>query len=58
MFTGTLREPRVAGATVALATSRHLENKLTPYFKGFQLRQRVRRKPGEDELKTILETAL
>jgi transposase len=34
------------------------KDKLTPYVRAFQLRQRVRRKPGDEALKTILETAL
>jgi len=34
------------------------KDRLTPYFRAFQLHQRVRRKPGEEALKTILETAL
>jgi transposase-like protein len=34
------------------------EDRLTPYFRAFQLRQRVRRNPGEEALKNILETAL
>jgi transposase len=34
------------------------KDKLTPYLRAFQLRQRVRRKPGDEALKTILETAL
>ncbi|WP_435187048.1 IS1595 family transposase [Halobellus sp. EA9] len=34
------------------------KDRLTPYFRAFQLRQRVRRKPGEEALKIILETAL
>jgi len=34
------------------------KDKLTPYLRGLQLRQRVRRKPGEEALKIILETAL
>jgi transposase len=34
------------------------KDKLTPYLRALQLRKRVRRKPGDDALKTILETAL
>jgi transposase-like protein len=34
------------------------KDRLTPYVRAFQLRQRVRRKSGEEALKTILETAL
>ena len=34
------------------------KDRLTPYFRAFQLRQRVRRKPGQEALKTILQTAL
>jgi transposase len=34
------------------------KDNLTPYLRAFQLRQRVRRKPGDKALKTILETAL
>ena len=34
------------------------KDKLTPYIRAFQLRQRVHRKPGKEALTTILETAL
>jgi transposase len=34
------------------------KDKLTPYLRALQLRKRVRRKPGDEALKTILETAL
>jgi len=34
------------------------KDKLTPYFRAFQLRREVFRKPGKEALKTILETAL
>ena len=34
------------------------KDRLTPYFRAFQLRREVFRKPGEEALKTILETAL
>ncbi|WP_135807389.1 IS1595 family transposase [Halorussus marinus] len=34
------------------------KDKLTSYLRTFQLRRRVYRKPGEETLKTILETAL
>mgnify|MGYP000147403617 CR=1 FL=1 len=34
------------------------KDKPTPYLRAFQLRQRVRRKPGDEALKTILDTAL
>jgi len=34
------------------------KDKLTPYFRAFQLRRHVYRKPGNEALKTILETAL
>ncbi|MFC4990558.1 IS1595 family transposase [Saliphagus infecundisoli] len=34
------------------------KDKLTPYLRAFQLRRQVLRKPGEEALKTILETAL
>ena len=33
-------------------------DKLTPYLRALQLRKRVRRKPGDEALKIILETAL
>jgi transposase len=33
------------------------KDKLTPYLRAFQLRQRVRRKPGDEALKPILEGA-
>jgi transposase-like protein len=34
------------------------KDRLTPYFGAFQLRREVFRKPGEEALKTILETVL
>jgi len=34
------------------------KDRLTPYFRAFQLRREVFRKPGEEALKTILETVL
>ena len=34
------------------------KDRLTPYFRAFQLRREVFRKPGKEALKTILETAL
>ena len=34
------------------------KDKLTPYLRAVQLRQRVRRKPGDEALKIILETVL
>ena len=34
------------------------KDKLTPYLRALQLRKRVRRKPGDEALKTILKTAL
>jgi transposase-like protein len=34
------------------------KDKITPYLRAFQLRRRVYRKPGNEALKTILETAL
>jgi transposase len=34
------------------------KDRLTPYLRAFQLRREVFRKPGEEALKTILETAL
>jgi len=34
------------------------KDKLTPYLRSVQLRKRVRRKLGDEALKTILETAL
>ncbi|GAB6880421.1 IS1595-like element ISH4 family transposase [Halorubrum gandharaense] len=34
------------------------KDRLTPYFRAFQLRREVYRKPGKEALKTILETAL
>jgi len=34
------------------------KDKLTPYLRAVQLRKRVRRKPGDEALKTILKTAL
>jgi len=34
------------------------KDRLTPYLRAFQLRREVLRKPGEEALKTILETAL
>jgi transposase len=34
------------------------KDRLTPYFRAFQLRREVFRKPAKEALKTILETAL
>ena len=34
------------------------KDKVTPYVRAFQLRQRIYRKPGREALRTILETAL
>ena len=34
------------------------KDRLTPYFRAFQLRRGVFRKPGKEALKIILETAL
>ena len=34
------------------------KDRLTPYFRAFQLRRKVFRKPGKEALKTILETTL
>jgi transposase len=34
------------------------KDELTPYLRALQLRKQVRRKPGDEALKTILETAL
>jgi transposase len=34
------------------------KDKLTPYIRALQLRKRVRRNPGDEALRTILETAL
>ena len=34
------------------------KDKVTPYLRAFQLRQRIYRKPGREALRTILETAL
>jgi len=34
------------------------KDRLTPYLRAFQLRREVFREPGEEALKTILETAL
>ena len=34
------------------------KDRLTPYLRAFQLRREVFRKPGEEALKSILETAL
>lgn len=34
------------------------KDKLTPYIRAFQLRQRIHRKPGNEALKAIRKTAL
>jgi transposase-like protein len=41
-----------------LSPHRVSKDRLTPYLRAFQLRREVFRKPGQEALKTILETAL
>jgi len=55
------REPAGTGSLARRWLSPHRgvsKDRLTPYIRAFQFRQKVFRKPAKEALKTILKTAL